>query len=110
MGGRYRAAREIPGPGHEPQAYIVVLVNTRIREKMYEYDVGAAIENMILAALGEGIASCWLISIDKPKVVELLGIPDSLQAGFRPGLGISRPRSRRPRISTIRRNTGRTRT
>ncbi len=64
-----------PRPGHEPQAYIFVLVNDRIREKMYEYDVGAAIENMILTALGEGIASCWLISIDRPKVVELLEIP-----------------------------------
>jgi len=71
------APRGNPRPGHEPQAYIAVLVNARIREKMYEYDVGAAMENMILAALEKGIAACWLISVDKPKVVDLLGIPDS---------------------------------
>ncbi|MCX6563666.1 MAG: nitroreductase family protein [Candidatus Aminicenantes bacterium] len=71
------APRGNPRPGHEPQAYVAVLVNSRIRDKMYEYDVGAAIENMSLAALEEGIAGCWLISIDKPKTIELLNIPDS---------------------------------
>ncbi|MDP2914934.1 MAG: nitroreductase family protein [Candidatus Aminicenantes bacterium] len=71
------APRGNPRPGHEPQAYVAVLVNSRIRGEMYEYDVGAAIENMSLAALGEGIAGCWLISIDKAKVGELLSIPDS---------------------------------
>lgn len=71
------APRGNPRPGHEPQAYVAVLVNSRIRDKMYEYDVGAAIENMSLAALEEGIAGCWLISIDKAKVGELLSIPDS---------------------------------
>ena len=71
----YIAPQGNPRPGQEPQAYIVVLVNTGIREKMYEYDVGAAIENMILTALGDGLASCWLISIDKPKIAELLKIP-----------------------------------
>jgi nitroreductase len=65
-----------PKPGHEPQAYIFVLVNRQIREKMYEYDIGAAIENMALAALGEGIASAWVISIDKPRVLDLLRIPE----------------------------------
>jgi nitroreductase len=71
----YIAPEGNPLPGHEPQAYIFTLINTRIREKGYEYDVGAAMENMILAALGEGVAGCWLISIDRPKVGELLGIP-----------------------------------
>lgn len=64
-----------PRPGNEPKAYIITLVNTKIREKMFEYDVGAAMENMSLAALAEGIASCWLLSVDRPAVVELLGIP-----------------------------------
>jgi len=64
-----------PEPGHEPQAYIVTLVNSQIRERGYEYDVGAAMENMILAAWGEGIGSCWLISVDRPRVMELLKIP-----------------------------------
>jgi len=65
-----------PKPGREPTAYVFVLVNTKIREKMYEYDVGAAVENICLSALGEGLGSCWLISIDRPKIAAALGIPE----------------------------------
>jgi len=64
-----------PRPGREPQAYIVVLVNSKIREKMYEYDVGAATEAMAGSAWSEGIASCWLISIDRDKIQAPLGVP-----------------------------------
>ena len=68
-----------PKPGREPAAYIIVLVNTKIRDKMFEYDVGAAVENMALAAAGEGVAGCWLISIDRPKIQALFGIPDHVR-------------------------------
>jgi nitroreductase len=64
-----------PRPGNEPKAYIFTLVNFKVREKMFEYDVGAAMENMALAALAEGLASCWIISMDRPPVAELLGVP-----------------------------------
>lgn len=66
-----------PKPGQEPKAYVIVLVNTKIREKMYEYDVGAAVEAMAVSAWSEGVASCWLISIDRAAVQSALGIPDS---------------------------------
>jgi nitroreductase len=36
-------------------------------------------ENMILAALSEGVGSCWLLSIDREKLKSILGVPD----GFR---------------------------
>jgi nitroreductase len=65
-----------PGAGEEPAAYIVTLANTKIREKMFEYDVGAAMENMILAALAEGVGSCWLLSIDRDKLRVILGVPE----------------------------------
>ena len=65
-----------PGPGEEPTAYVITLVNTKVREKMFEYDVGAAMENMILAALEEGVGSCWMLSIDRDKLRVILGIPD----------------------------------
>lgn len=66
-----------PKLGQEPQAYIVVLVNNAIREKGFEWDSGAALENMILAAWEKGIGSCWIISMEKERVKELLGVPDS---------------------------------
>jgi nitroreductase len=65
-----------PKPGQEPAAYIVTLVNTKVREKMFEYDVGAAEENMIISALAEGIGSCWLLSIDRDRLKAVLGVPE----------------------------------
>jgi nitroreductase len=72
----YIAPAGDPGPGEEPAAYIVTLANTAIREKMFEYDIGAATQNMILAALEEGVGSCWLLSIDRDRLRSVLGIPD----------------------------------
>jgi nitroreductase len=72
----YIAPEGNPKPGQEPAAYIVTLVNSKVREKMFEYDVGAAMENMILTALGEGVGSCWLLSIDRDKLKTILGVPD----------------------------------
>jgi nitroreductase len=64
-----------PKPGQEPTAYIVILANTDIKSKRYEWDSGAAIENIILAAWEKGVGSCWLISVDKDRVRKILGIP-----------------------------------
>ena len=72
----YIAPAGDPRPGEEPAAYIITLANSMIREKMFEYDVGAAMENMILAALGEGVGSCWLLSIDRDRLREILGVPE----------------------------------
>ena len=72
----YIAPEGNPKPGKEPVAYIVVLINTKIRDRGFERDAGAAIENILLTAWSEGIGSCWLISIDRSKVHQVLNIPD----------------------------------
>jgi len=46
---------------------------------MYEYDVGAAQMSMILAAWSEGIASCWVMSVDKAELTPLLGLPKNMK-------------------------------
>ena len=71
----YIAPAGDPKAGEEPAAYVVTLVNSKLREKMYEYDVGAAMENMILAALAEGVGSCWLLSIDRDRLRVILSVP-----------------------------------
>jgi len=71
----YITPRGDPKPGQEPAAYVVVLVNQNIRKNMFEYDVGASVENMILAALEEGIGSCWLLSIERERIMGLLKVP-----------------------------------
>jgi len=72
----YIAPAGDPQPGKEPAAYIVTLANSKIREKMFEYDIGAAMENMTLAALAEGVGSCWMLSIDRDKLRAALGVPE----------------------------------
>lgn len=73
----YIAPDGSPKPGHEPTAYVVTLVNTMIRDKGFERDAGAAAENLILAAWDHGIGSCWLISVDRSRIQDILNIPDS---------------------------------
>lgn len=72
----YIAPEGNPEPGQEPRAYIVVLVNSKIREKGFEWDVGAAAENMILAAWDKGIGSCWIISVERDRLRDLLQVPE----------------------------------
>lgn len=71
----YIAPKGDPGPGQEPTAYIVTLVNLAVREKTFEYDIGAAMENMILAAMQEGLGSCWLLSVERERLAEILAVP-----------------------------------
>lgn len=71
----YITPRGNPQPGQEPMAYIVTLVNLGVREKGFEYDVGAAMENMILAAREEGLGTCWLLSVDREKLAGILNVP-----------------------------------
>lgn len=73
----YISPRGDPPPGQEPTAYILTLVNAGIRDKGYEYDVGAAMTTMALAAWSEGLASCWLISVDREGARRLLAVPET---------------------------------
>jgi nitroreductase len=73
----YVQPRRDPPAGKRPVAYIIVLVNReRVLAKFGSVDAAAAIENILLAAQGEGIGSCWLGSIKREKVREILEIPD----------------------------------
>jgi nitroreductase len=84
----YIAPRGNPRPGQEPMAYIITLVNLGIREKSFEYDVGAAMENMILAALEAGLGSCWLLSIEREKIAALLEVPPAYRVDSVLALGV----------------------
>jgi nitroreductase len=74
----YIAPEGNPPAGEEPVAYLVVALNTDIKATAADKDVGAACENIILAALSEGIGSCWIESIDRPNLKAILGLPDKL--------------------------------
>jgi nitroreductase len=76
----YIAPKGDPQAGHEPTAYIVVL-----RRADYElatmslYDVGAAVQTIMLAGVENGLGSCWLKSVNYPKVSKLLEVPKSIE-------------------------------
>jgi nitroreductase len=73
----YIAPEGNPRPGQEPTAYVIICVNQEIRPQGYEWDVGAAMENMILTAWEEGIGSCWLLSIDRDRLRQVLSVPEN---------------------------------
>jgi nitroreductase len=65
-----------PENGREPTAYIVVIVNTDIKKSYYDYDVGAAVENILLGAVSFGLGCCWMGNINAKKIRTLLEIPE----------------------------------
>ncbi|MFX0005689.1 MAG: nitroreductase family protein [Promethearchaeota archaeon] len=74
--GSLPSEQRTPEKGREPTAYIVVLLNTNIKSTYVDFDVGAAVENLLLGAVYYGIGSCWMGSINRNKIRELLNVPD----------------------------------
>jgi len=68
-----------PESGREPTAYIIVLVNTEIKPSFFDFDIGAAVENILLGAVKYGIGSCWMANINARKIKSLLKVPDQYQ-------------------------------
>jgi nitroreductase len=68
-----------PESGREPTAYIIVLVNTEIKPSFFDFDVGAAVENILLGAVKYGIGSCWMANIKVRKIKALFEVPDQYQ-------------------------------
>ena len=66
-----------PEGGREPTAYIVVLVNSNIKKSYVDFDVGAAVQNILLGAISFGIGTCWMGAINFRKIKELFEIPDN---------------------------------
>lgn len=73
LGGEYD-----PKEAERPTAYIVVCADTNIRKTGYGEDAGAAVQSLILAALEDGIGACWIGSVDRPALAELLNLPENL--------------------------------
>ena len=65
-----------PEKGREPTAYILVLVNKKIKNAFVDFDVGAAVENILLGAVSFGIGTCWMAAIDYKRIRELFEIPE----------------------------------
>jgi len=65
-----------PKPEQHPKAYLIVLLNENHGKKWKFHDLGAAVENFMLAALSYGIGSCWLASVDRDSIRSYYKIPE----------------------------------
>jgi len=68
-----------PPAGQQPVAFIIILVNKELETAWTGHDVGAAAENIILTALEYRVGSCWLASVNRKKVADLLKVPEKYQ-------------------------------
>lgn len=83
----YLAPYGAPPEGKGPTAYIVVLVDVRIKDSGYSRGLGAAVENTLLAGQAHGVASCWIASVNTKAVAELFKIPEHLKVDSVVALG-----------------------
>jgi len=89
----YIAPAGDPPEGKRPVAYVVVLLNRKIREAGGNHDAAAAIENMLLVAHAEGIGTCWIGSVDRVRLASILSIPSSHEIDSVVALGYPDQRS-----------------
>ena len=72
-----------PPPGYRPKAFIITLVNETLKTELNgstrvtTYDVGMAVQNMMLVAQEQGVGTCTLLSFKASELKPLLNIPDN---------------------------------
>jgi len=76
--GGYVTPRRVPAEGCRPMAYVVAVICDNEVSGVLS-DGGAAMQTMILTAWSEGVASCWIASVNRPAVAELLGVPEEFR-------------------------------
>ncbi len=67
-----------PTEAEQPAAYIAICADLRLKKGDFLMDVGAAAENILLAALADGVGGCWMGAIDRPRISALLGLPEHI--------------------------------
>jgi len=67
-----------PSEDEMPRAYVIVLLDREIRKNQGN-DAGIAVMSMSIVAYEEGLGSCILGAIDRPKLKIILNIPDRFE-------------------------------
>ena len=75
---------------------IVGCGNKRSSSKWHVIDTAIAMQNMVIAATGEGLGTCWIGSFNQKQVKELLKIPDEFVVISLLALGYARERKDLP--------------
>ena len=82
-----------PKEGERPVAYIIVYADENIKKECM-VDAGAAVTNIMLAAHEMGIGSCWIGSLNRSVLKELLQSQDHLKILYAVALGYPAQKSR----------------
>ncbi len=82
LGGNYTKENE------KPAAFIAVCIDKNLSCAFSEFDLGAAIQNIVLTALEDGVGSCTLGAVNKEKVNKILELPENLELNYMIALGI----------------------
>ena len=56
-----------------------------------EIDVAIALDHLMLAAVAEGLGTCWIGAFDEPTVKDLLGVPEDVRVVAITPLGYPEP-------------------
>ena len=79
-----KAAYGQPYVSQAPIVIVAVATDTKTimpnKVPAYPVDLAIALDHMTLAAVGEGLGSCWICAFSQEKVREIIGIPDSCTA------------------------------
>lgn len=62
-------------PKHAPNAYIAIIINEKIGNAGYEYELGACAENIMIYSWSLGIGSVWIHSLNKPEISKIIKLP-----------------------------------
>lgn len=95
----------------------VIVVACGLPEQAYKHmgghgnsadiDVAIAVDHLTLAAVAEGLGTCWIGAFDPAAARDILGLPDGVEIVGMTPLGVPdiepnpRPRSRRPLGETV---------
>jgi len=75
----YIAPLGTPKEGEKPTAYLLILINKELKTAYTYHDIGAAAQNIMLQAEEYDIGCCWIGSLNREKVREILKIPDQYE-------------------------------
>ena len=76
----YVRPKRNPPADKRPVAYIIVIINKHhALTEFAPVDAAAAIENILLAARALGLGSCWVGSVNKEKLKDMIDLPDDYQ-------------------------------
>lgn len=77
-----------PTFSQSPPVFIAILNDTTIKPtEKSECDSGAAVMSMSLVAEELGLGTCWLGSVDRVKIKEMLKLPEHLDITYLLGVG-----------------------